>query len=412
MSLRLNTSKPNTKRVEITEVFEKTAQSDKQIVVNIGGAGSSKSHSIAQLIIQKLTNEPKKIIGVGRKTFPALRMTAYKLIVDLLKDYGIYEKNNHNKTSNVYSHPNGSSIQFFSLDNTEKIKSANFNYIWLEEANEFSYDDFLILKMRLRAPTSKDHPNKIYLSLNPVDENCWIAKSLSNDGVEWVRSTYHDNPFLTDDYTAILENLINEDENFYRIYTLGEWGRLENVIFKNYDIVDTIPREFERCAYGLDFGYVNPTVLIKIGIIGKDAYIDERIYESKMTNEDLILTLREEIRDRSIDIFADSAEPQRIEEIYRAGFSIFPANKDVKLGIDTCKRYRLKILKDSVNTIKEIRGYQRKRNKGGVVLEEPVKFNDHSMDALRYGIMGLNQMRELGDEIVVFDSMQYVRLDF
>ena len=373
------------RQVEVTDVYDKTINSTKQFVVNVGGAGSSKSHSVAQLEIQNLFSEQNYKIAIGRKTFPALRMTAYKLVIDLLKDYGLYNLNNHNKTENIYVNPlNNSSIQFFSLDDPEKIKSADFNDIWLEEANEFTYEDYLVLKMRLRAPSTK--LNKMYLTLNPVDENNWIATKLSNDPtVDLIRSTYHDNPFLTKDYIAILENLINEDMNYYRIYVLGEWGKLENIIYPTWQVVDDMPKEFQQQAYGLDFGYVNPTAMVHIGITDKDLYIDELLYQTQLTNSDLISRLLTFPR---LDIYADSAEPQRIEELKRARLNCYPADKDVKLGIDLVKRQNIKITKRSINVIKEIRGYQRKKDKDGKVLEEPVKFNDHILDAIRYAVMG------------------------
>ena len=373
------------RQVEITDVYKKALNSPKQFVVNVGGAGSSKSYSIAQLAIQNLFNEQNYKIAIGRKTFPALRMTAYKLVIDLLKDYGLYNLNNHNKTENIYHNPQrNSSIQFFSLDDPEKIKSADFNDIWLEEANEFTYEDYLVLKMRLRAPSAK--MNKMYLTLNPVDENNWIATKLSNDPtVDLIRSTYHDNPYLSKEYIQILENLINEDMNYYRIYVLGEWGKLENIIYPTWQVVDDMPKEFQQQAYGLDFGYVNPTAMVHIGIIDKDLYIDELLYQTQLTNSDLISRLLTFPR---LDIYADSAEPQRIEELKRARLNCYPADKDVKLGIDLVKRQNIKITKRSINVIKEIRGYQRKKDKDGKVLEEPVKFNDHILDALRYAVMG------------------------
>jgi len=373
------------RQVEVTDVYDKTLSSPKQFVVNVGGAGSSKSYSIAQLLIQTLFNEQNHKIAIGRKTFPALRMTAYKLVIDLLKDYGLYKLDCHNKTENIYVNPlKNSSMQFFSLDDPEKIKSADFNDIWLEEANEFTYEDYLVLKMRLRAPSSK--MNKLYLTLNPIDENNWIAMKLSKDPtVDIIRSTYKDNPFLTPEYIAILENLINEDANYYRIYVLGEWGKLENIIYPNWQVIDDMPGEFQQQAYGLDFGYVNPTALAHIGIIDKDLYIDELLYQTQMTNSDLISRLLTFPR---LDIYADSAEPQRIEELKRSRLNCYPADKDVKLGIDLVKRQNIKITKRSINIIKEIRGYQRKKDKDGNVLEEPVKFNDHILDAIRYGVMG------------------------
>jgi phage terminase large subunit len=373
-------------RTKVTPVFAKTQEAKAKTLVNVGGAGSSKSYSIAQLLISKLINEQNKRIGICRKTFPALRMTAMLLVLRLLKDYGIYEFDKHNKSANTYEY-NTNVIQFFSLDDPEKIKSADFNYIWMEEANEFTYEDYTVLKLRLRHPTQEDEPNQMFLSLNPIDENNWIAQKLiKEEGVQLIKSTYKDNPFLPRDYIQTLENLINEDENYYRVYALGEWGRLENLVYRNYKIVDMMPQEWEAMAYGLDFGYVNPSALVKVCLIKRDVYIEEIFYKPGMTNSDIIERLSHEGKG---DIYADPTQLQMIEEIRRAGHNIYPANKDVKLGIDLCKRQVLNITKSSANLIKEIGGYQYKKDKDGRVLEDPVKFNDHALDAMRYCVFGL-----------------------
>lgn len=375
-----------TRQIQVTPIFDRTAECQAKTIVNVGGARSSKSWSIAQLLVTKLLSEKRKTIGVCRKTFPALRMTAYKLVIDLLKDYGVFNPARLNKTEHTYIYGDNI-IYFFSLDDPEKIKSTEFNYIWIEEANEFTYEDYVILKLRLSAPTIKTQPNHIYLSLNPIDGSNWIAKKLVEEAdVAVIHSTYLDNPFLDADYIKILKQLIYEDENYYKIYTLGEWGLLEERIYSNYRIVDAFPSERQAMAYGLDFGFVNPSVIVKIAICNREVFIEERLYQAGLTNSDLIEFLSHEER---ADIYADPTELQMIEEISRAGHNVYPANKDVKLGIDLCKRQALNITKESINGITEIRGYRYKKDKGGNVLEEPVKYNDHFMDAMRYGIYGL-----------------------
>ena len=220
-----------------------------------------------------------------------------------------------------------------------------------------------------------------------MDENSWIAQKLAKEAdVELIHSTYHDNPFCSDEYIKILEDLINQDQNFYRIYVLGEWGKLENLIYKNYQLVDSPPEEYTQKAYGLDFGFVNPTALVAVYLVEDKVYLEELIYQTRITNADLIELLKQLPK---ADIYADSSEPQRIEEIKRAGFNIYPALKDVKLGIDIGKRRTLYITKSSANLIKEIHGYQYKKNKDNQVLEEPVKFNDHACDAFRYALAPL-----------------------
>ena len=163
--------------VQYTEIFTKNKDSKAKVIVNVGGAGSSKSYSLAQLLIYRLINEKGKTFGVIRKTFPALRMTAMGLVLDLLKDYGIYKEEKHNKTANTYTFGTNM-IWFFSIDESTKIRSTNFNYIWVEEADEITWEDFVILKLRLRAPVKEGEINSITLSLNPANSTGWIAKKL------------------------------------------------------------------------------------------------------------------------------------------------------------------------------------------------------------------------------------------
>jgi len=154
--------------------------------------------------------------------------------------------------------------------------------------------------------------------------------------------------------------------------------------------VDELPPkcDWQAWAYGLDFGFVNPTALIKVIVSNKKIYWDERVYQVGLTNADLIERLTHEER---ADIYADSAEPDRIEEIERAGWVIYPANKDVKMGLDLVRRQTLNLTKSSVETIKEVRNYSRKKDKDGKVLEEPVKIRDHACDAGRYASLGLTE---------------------
>jgi len=165
------------RQVGFTEVFELNKNAKTPVVVNVGGAGSSKSYSIAQLFVYKLVNEQNKVFGVCRKTFPALRMTSMNLMIQLLKDYGIYREDQHNKTANNYTYGNNI-IWWFSVDESEKVRSTNFSYLWLEECQEFSWEDYVTLKLRLRHPVLDGNSNRMYLSLNPVDSFGWVATKL------------------------------------------------------------------------------------------------------------------------------------------------------------------------------------------------------------------------------------------
>ncbi len=100
----------------------------------------------------------------------------------------------------------------------------------------------------------------------------------------------------------------------------------------------------------------------------------------------LIGKLKSFVRNKNAEIYADSAEPMRIEEITRAGFNVYPAKKEVKNGIDYIKRKKIYIHESCAHTIKEIQSYKWKEKKDGEILDEPVKFLDHAMDALRYAV--------------------------
>ncbi len=362
------------------------SQSKKRINVLYGGAGSGKSYTVAQHLLLKLYQEKDIRILVVRKTLPALRITAYLLILDLLEEYGFpYLLNKTEMTISV----GRNRMLFKSLDDPEKIKSYEGNYVWIEEASEINHKDFMQLNLRLRRRT--ESVNQMFLTFNPINEFHWLNEKLvqsKRDDTAINQSTYKDNPFLDQVYIDELNALKSEDETYYQIYALGEWGVLKNVIYTNYEIVEDKdwPESFDETIYGLDFGYNNPSSLLEIGIKDTEYYERERLYKTGLTNADLIAELEGLIENKEDNIYADSAEPARIEEIGRAGYNIYPSNKEVKDGLDFVKRHRVHIHEDSVNHIDEKRGYKYKEDKNGNVLEEPVKFRDHLQDCERYAL--------------------------
>ena len=362
----------------------------KRVNLLYGGAGSAKSHSIAQHFIRKFYQERNKRFLVIRKTLPALRITAYKLVIDLIREYGLPK--NLNKTEMLLSYKNNEML-FKGLDDPEKIKSYESNYIWVEEMTDINLDDFRQLLLRLRRKT--DGTNQFFGSFNPISELHWIKIKLfqgySNTAI--LHSTYQDNPFLDPEYVKEIEDLKNQDDNYYRIYALGEWGILKNLIYSNYEIIDykNYPNyeEADEVIYGMDFGYNNPSAIIEIIIKDKVYYERELLYETRLTNQDLIAKAKELIPDKSKELYADSSEPDRIKEFQNEGFNIYPSDKgkgSVKDGIDYVKRQKIKISNDSPNLIKEKQSYKYKEDKDGNVIDDPVKFADHLMDAERYAI--------------------------
>ncbi len=383
MSMREEKMEAKVKVIQKIYSFLKKCEKQKEIVV-YGGAGSGKSYTVAQfLIIEKLLSNRNKRLLVTRKYNPSLRVTTWKLVHELLDEFEIpYIEN---KTEQVLQLPRRNEIYFRGLDDAEKIKSAEFNYIWMEEATEFDYEDYLQLKLRLRRATNS--VNQMFLTFNPVAG--WTQKQFfeqESDDIAILQTTYVDNPFLDIEYAKMLEFLKEQDEVYYQIYTLGRYAILKNKIYSNYQIVSKMPGNFDEIIYGIDFGFNNPSVILEIGLKDDNIYVTKELYETHLTNEDLMEKLKIFVDNKNAEIYADSAEPARIEELYRAGYNIYPAKKDVNNGIDFLKRKMIYLYKDCTNTIKEIQMYKWKENKNGEILDEPVKFNDHAMDALRYAV--------------------------
>jgi len=363
--------------IDTTNVFHKAYGSNTRITCLQGGTRSSKTYSLCQLFIVKALKETGKVFTICRKTLPALKGTAYRDVLELLKELGLYFEENHNKSELSYS-LNGNLIEFISVDQPQKIRGRKRDYLWLNEANEFNYEDYQQLILRTT--------DKVYLDYNPSDPYSWIYdKVITRDDCTFIKSTYKANPFLDKDTIAEIERLKDIDPDYWRVYGLGEIGSIQTMIFRNFQLVDEV--QGRLVGYGLDFGFTNsPSALVAVYQSDDNLYIKEMLYEKRLTNTDLANKLKEFRIDRQSEIIGDSAEPKTIEEIYRQGFNIKPAKKGagIHLGIDIMRRYKLHITKDSLNAIKEFRGYKWATDKNGDVLNTPVKVNDHLIDATRY----------------------------
>ena len=375
--------------IEVTRLFNELIKTDKSTIVQRGGARSGKSMSTFQYLIYRMTTQKNVQILITRKTFPALRLTAYRDFIELLKEYGYYRYCDHSlSTATLTYKPTNAFVAFISVDNPDRIMSSEWNYVHEEEAIEFKYEVHMRLQTRLSAQAPEGCINQAILSFNPTSALHWVKTKVidvDEDLLEIV-SNYKDNPFLSQEYVKKrLLPLKKHDKNAWMVFGEGKWGSLENIIYKNYDTINIMPQKDGEVAYGLDFGFNVASALVKVKEIDDEYYITEKIYLTNLTNSDLIQKIK--LADVGSNIvYCDSAEPARIEEMKRAGINARPANKSVKDGIDFCKRKQLHITKASINIIKEIGSYSYRKDKDDNVIDDPVKFNDHAMDAMRYCI--------------------------
>ena len=365
-------------KIQSNVVFKHLVNSDKKIIINQGGTRSGKTYNILLFIIfYYCLRNNKKIITICRKTFPALRATVLRDFIGILRQYDLYKEENHNKSSSEYS-LFGNLIEFISLDQPVKVRGRKRNLLFINEANELFYEDWQQLLFR----TSE----KIILDYNPSEEYHWIYdKVKTRDDASFLKTNYLDNPFLEKTLVDEIERLQYTDEQYWQIYGLGEKGISKAVIF-NYVEYNTIPSDAEFVALGMDFGFTNdPTALVKIYKKELNLYIEELLYRTMMTTNDIHNFLKNNIIDQTI--YADSAEPRIIEELRRMGWSIRPSLKgkdSINAGIDLLKRYKLHIHKDSTNAIQEFRNYKWKEDRSGKLTNTPEDKNNHITDAVRY----------------------------
>jgi len=276
-------------------------------------------------------------------------------------------------------------VEFVALDDAQKARGRKRNWLWMNEGNELRLEDWRQLSFR----TSE----KIFLDFNPSDEFHWIYDSvMTRDDCKFIKSTYLDNSFLSPELINEIERLKEEDETYWKVYGLGERGSSGATIYTNWELCEKIPENINDWCFGLDFGYNVPSSFVFCGFKENRCFIRQLIHEKGLTNSDLISRLNEldieypELQIKNKEIFADAAEPKSIEELYRAGFNSHKSIKDVAHGLKTVKSFELLITKDSDEIQKEIKYYKFKEDKDSNVLDQPCKFNDHAMDAIRYGI--------------------------
>lgn len=360
-----------------TVVFEKNYDEyvkGTRLIVNQGGTRSSKTWSIAQLFLTILVTQNDVVLTICRKTLPALKGTAMKDFFEIMRGAGIYYQKNHNRSDNIYRYKTNE-VEFISVDEEQKIRGRKRKYLWMNEANEFSYEDFKQLNMRTTG--------QIFLDYNPSDEFHWIYDHiLTRPDCTLIKSTYKDNPFLEKEIVKEIELLREVDQNYWRIYGLGERGVSEAKVYSHWQYVEDVPQNPDETIYGLDFGFNNQTACVRVDIKDREYTWDEKLYESHLTNSQLIERLKT-LAIGNAPLYCDSAEPQRIQELINAGFNAKPSDKDVTKGIDTIKSHKWYITKRSTNILKEVKSYSWK-TKDDKILDEPVKQNDHLMDAGRY----------------------------
>lgn len=385
--------------LETTPVFTKNYASDAKIKINRGGTRSSKTRSIAQLsVLWLFTGQISRTRRVDKGVWSTVRKYSTTLDATVIRDFEeeldkqeLYGAVKHNKTKRTYSYGDRM-VEFFGADDEKKLRGAKRNILYCNEANELEYKtQFFQLLIRTE--------DFIYIDFNPDDENVWINTELEQKrfhemkDVEVIVSTYKDNTFLPASLVKEIEYLEKTDPEFWKIYGLGQYGKVFGQIFENYTIVDSIPSDATFISNGCDFGFTNdPCAILEVYKQNGELWINQLVYQRGMTNPDIANRLKELKKDREYTVF-DSAEPKSIKELENLQINAWAAEKgadSVRNSIDILKRFKLNITANSVDLLREIKTYKWQLDKGANPTQSPVDFNNHLIDALRY--VALNKL--------------------
>jgi phage terminase large subunit len=363
----------------------------KRLRIIQGGTSSSKTFSIIPLLIQYALQTPMSEISIVSESVPHLKRGAIRDFLKILNWTNNYKEDNWNLSSLKYEFTNKSFIEFFSADQPDKLRGARRDILFINECNNISFDSYQQLAIRTK--------KFIYLDYNPTSE-FWVHEHLINDpDSELIILTYKDNEALD---ASIIKEIEKAKEkaatstywaNWWRVYGLGEIGSLQGVVFEDWEQVDAIPNEAQLIAHGMDFGFTNdPTTLVAVYKQDGKIWIDEVLYRTNMTNNDIGNFLKSINFERK-ELICDSAEPKSIEELRLQGFNVHSAIKgpdSIKIGIDILKRYKLMVTKRSTNLIKELRAYTWDKDNTGTYTGKPIDYMNHAIDSLRY--VGLNKL--------------------
>jgi len=351
-----------------------------------GGTSAGKTFGILPILIDLAAKHDRLEISVVSESIPHLRRGAMKDFIKIMMETGRYHDSRWNRSLLTYNFVNGSYIEFFSADQEGRLRGARRNILYVNEANNIPFDAYHQLSIR----TSGD----IYIDFNPTQLFWAHTEVLTEPDSQLLVLTYKDNEGLPPNVLQDFKNAMVKAEtsdfwkNWVRVYVNGEIGSLQGVVFNNWEQCDKMPDTWKWKAYGIDWGFTNdPTAVVEACEFDGKLWLNEILYEKGLTNADIAQKID---GFRGNEFIADSAEPKSIEDIRRHGFRIRPCQKgrdSVRSGIDKMQQYPLMVTSNSVNLIKELRGYTWATDRTGKETGEPIDSFNHAIDASRYVIM-------------------------
>lgn len=375
--------------------IEKTLYSPTFYKVIQGGASAGKTFAIITLLVGYCQSYDDSLVTIVGLSYPHLEAGTIRDFVKIMKEVNIWEPDRWNKSAKIYEFPNGSLLEFKSIDRMS-ARGPRRDVLFVNEANGISWETFQELATR-----TKDF---CIIDFNPSSK-FWahekLCEGLPSDTTHIIL-TYKDNEALTEREVANIESHKPKDgeepSNWWCVYGLGQIGTLEGNVYSGWEQSDskTIASEGKLVRYGLDFGFSNDESAMvaiyempdgKLGIV-------EKLYRKGLLGSQYGQVLKTIGVDANVLIVADSARPEIIAEIQKAGFRCIGADKNagsVLRGIDRVAQRQIVYSGDNLK--REYLSYAWRKKRSGEILDEPEDGNDHLMDALRYGVDDLSRKR-------------------
>jgi phage terminase large subunit len=374
-------------KIQTTRVFQDLITTDKRICCFQGSSRASKTYNILIYWVYVLLQEENKVLSIVRKTLPALKGSVLRDLKQILLDFGVYDADKWHSVDGYYE-LGTNMIEWFSVDDETKLRGRKRDYLFINEATEVSYDEYIQLVLRTSG--------RIILDFNPSLWKSWIYDLENEPDVFYTIVTYKDNPFLEQSLIDEIEKLKYRDAAIWKVFGEGQRGTPTRVVFNHQQYYSELPPSAKLLGYGVDIGYNDPNTLVAVYKDGDSIYCKELLYLRNTTISDFIYKIKDLKINLTDDFIVDSAAPQAISEMSRSGINAKPVKKDTILsGIDQIKRSNFFIEAHSKNLIDEVNSYVWKIDKNGNILDEPEDKNNHLLDAVRY-VLQMKIMRNTG----------------
>jgi len=368
----------------ITTATKKIARLSKRIRAVPGGTSAGKTIGIEEVLIHLAQTDKKpKLTSIVSESVPHLKRGALRDFKNIMQEQFYWDDRAWNATDSIYTFPNGSQIEFFSVDNPDKMRGGRRDRLFMNEANNMAFDAFEQLEVRTK--------ELVFLDWNPSNEFWYYTEvKPKRDDVEELTITYRDNEALDGEIIKSIESRKNR-KGWWKVYGEGQLGEVEGKIYSNWQTMTEIPFGARLVRRGLDFGYTNdPTALIDVWYFNGGYIIDEVAYQKGLLNSEIAAIIKN--TEQETLIIADSAEPKSIDELRMHGINIMPATKgqgSVNQGIQYVQAQTIGVTQRSLNVMKEYKNYLWKVDKEGRTLNDPEGGLDHALDAIRYAITSL-----------------------